>query len=319
MSSGQPPGYTEANDYTTIIVDEALRRGIEVTIVDPAAGELVLRHGDRTRTMFQSLSDLTSAIAFRRCDDKLLTRRVLEDAGLPVAPGRLARGDAEDEDFLAEHGPLVVKPCRGEGGAGISVGVTDADELRDAMRSARTSCDRVLLEAVVPCDDLRVLVIDGDVIAASVRRPPIVVGDGTSTVRELVEARNERRAAELGDNMTTPFDDITEATVAAAGHALDEVLPEGTELAVRRTANLHTGGTIHDLTERLHPDLARTALRATAAVDLPVAGVDIMVEDPEAGGPHVVIEVNEQPGLANHEPQPTAERYLDLLFPETRT
>lgn len=316
--SERPARYEEANDYTTIIVDEALRRGIEVSIVDPVAGELVLRHGGRTRTVFQSLSDLTSAIAFRRCDDKLLTRRVLEDADLPVAPGRLATGGADDEDFLAEHGSLVVKPCRGEGGAGISVGVTDLDDLREAIESARTSCDRVLLEAAVPGDDLRVLVIDGDVVAASVRRPPIVVGDGTSTVRALIEARNDQRAAELGDGMTTPLDDITEATVRSAGHGLDDVLAEGTELAVRRTANLHTGGTIHDLTERLHPDLAQTALRATAAVDLPVAGVDIMVEDPEAGGSHVVIEVNEQPGLANHEPQPTAERYLDLLFPESR-
>jgi GNAT-family acetyltransferase (TIGR03103 family) len=319
MTDPQPAGYDEANDYTTIIVDEALRRGIEVTIVDPATGELVLGHDGRTRTMFQSLSDLTSAIALRRCDDKLLTRRVLEDAGLPVAPGRLAGGDADDETFLAEHGPLVVKPCRGEGGAGISVGVTDTEELRTAIDSARTSCDRVLLEAVVPGDDLRVLVIDGDVVAASVRRPPTVVGDGTSTVRDLIEARNDQRSAKLGESMTTPLDDITEATVTAAGHALDDVLPDGTELAVRRTANLHTGGTIHDLTERLHPDLARTALRATAAIELPIAGVDIMVEDPEAGGPHVVIEVNEQPGLANHEPQPTAERYLDLLFPETRS
>lgn len=314
--SPTPAGYDRCNEYTRIIVDEALARGVDVVVLDPDIGELELTHDGRTHTVIQSLSELTSAIAFRRCDDKALTRRVLVDAGLPVPPGRLATDDEADEAFLAEHGSIVVKPCRGEGGAGITVGVTGVDELRAAVRSARATCDCVLLEAMVPGEDLRVLVIDGAVVAASVRRPPAVTGDGTSTVRQLVEARNEARAVELGANMVTPLDDITEASVRAAGHDLDDVLDEGVEVQVRRTANLHTGGTIHDMTPCLHPALAEAAIRGTAAIGLPVAGIDLMVTSPEAPE-HVFIEVNEQPGLANHEPQPTAQRYLDLLFPAT--
>jgi GNAT-family acetyltransferase (TIGR03103 family) len=312
-----PAGYDACNDYTRIIVDEALRRGVEVTVLDPELGELELRHGGVVRRAFQSLSDLTSAVAFRRCDDKALTRRVLEHAGLPVAPGRLATGDADDEAFLAAHGSVVVKPCRGEGGAGITVGVDAPDALRAAVANARPHCDRVLLEAAVGGDDLRVLLIGGDVVAAALRRPPTVVGDGRTTVRSLIEQRNEQRAAELGANMVTPFDAITEAAVAGAGRMLDDVLADGEELRVRRTANLHTGGTIHDVTEVLHPTLADVARRAADAIGLPVAGVDLMVDDPADPGHHVIIEVNEQPGLANHEPQPTAQRYLDLLFPAT--
>lgn len=312
----RPHGYDGCNEYTRVIVDEALARGIDVVVLDPDIGELELIHDGRTHTVIQSLSELTSAIAFRRCDDKAMTRRVLTDAGLAVPPGKVATDDDADEVFLAEHGSVVVKPCRGEGGAGISVGVTDTEELRSAIASARVTCERVLLEATVPGEDLRVLVIDGDVVAASMRRPPTVVGDGSRTVRQLVEARNSQRAADLGDGMVTPLDDITEASVRAAGHTLDDVLDEGVELEVRRTANLHTGGTIHDMTERLHPDLAAAAVRGAAAIGLPVAGIDLMV--PSAEGPeHVFIEVNEQPGLANHEPRPTAQRYLDLLFPGT--
>lgn len=311
-----PDGYDRCNAYTRIIVDEALARGVEVTVHDSVLGELGLTYGDRTRTVIQSLSDLTSAIAFRRCDDKAVTRRVLSGAGLAVAPGRVATFDDADSAFLAEHAPIVVKPCRGEGGTGITVGVTDLDGLRVAVENARTSCPQVLLEAVAPGDDLRVLVIDGAVVAASVRRPPVVIGDGTSTVRSLIEARNEVRAHRHGPSMVTPFDDITLGCVRAGGLDLDDVLGDGVELQVRRTANLHTGGTIHDMTAALHPVLAGAAVRAAAAIDLPVAGVDLMVPSPE-GPEHVVIEVNEQPGLANHEPQPTAQRYLDLLFPET--
>lgn len=311
-----PAGYDRSNEYTRIIIDEALARGVDVVVLDPDIGELELTHGGRTHTVIQSLSELTSAIAFRRCDDKALTRRVLVAAGLSVPPGRIASGDQADEDFLAEHGSVVVKPCQGEGGAGISVGVTDPDGLRTAVATARRTCDRVLLEALVPGDDLRVLVIDGRVVAASVRRPPTVVGDGSSTVRALIEARNDERASMLGPAMVTPLDDITDACVRTAGHDLDEVLGEGVDLQVRRTANLHSGGTIHDVTPCLHPDLADAAIRATAAVGLPVAGIDLMVASPEEPT-HVLIEVNEQPGLANHEPQPTAQRYLDLLFPAT--
>lgn len=314
--SHRPAGYADANDYTRIIVDDALRRGIDVTIGDPSLGELALTHGGRTVRTFESLSELTSAVAFRRCDDKLLTRRVLSEAGLPVPPGRLATADRADEAFLAEHGEIVVKPCRGEGGAGITVGVTDVEGLHAALRAARTRCDRVLLEAVAPGDDLRVLVIDGAVVAAAVRRPPSVVGNGRDTIGTLIEAVSRRRAEETDGVSTVPLDDITEATVRAAGHDLDAVLDDGVVLQVRRTANLHTGGTIHDVTDRLHPTLADAAIRAADAIGLPVAGVDLMVEDPEQPA-HVFIEVNEQPGLANHEPRPTAQRFLDLLFPDT--
>jgi D-alanine-D-alanine ligase-like ATP-grasp enzyme len=116
--------------------------------------------------------------------------------------------------------------------------------------------------------------------------------------------------------MVVPLDAITEVALRDEGIGLDDVPEAGRAVTVRATANLHTGGTIEDVTDRLHPDHADVGLRAAAALDLPVAGVDLLVDDVEAPG-QVVIEVNEQPGLANHEPRPTAERYLDLLFPET--
>ena len=94
-------------------------------------------------------------------------------------------------------------------------------------------------------------------------------------------------------------------------------MPAGQRLAVRRTANLHTGGTLEDVTERLHPVLADAAVRAARALEIPVVGLDFMVRD--AGQPeYVIIEANERAGLANHEPQPTAERFIDLLFPHSR-
>ena len=94
----------------------------------------------------------------------------------------------------------------------------------------------------------------------------------------------------------------------------DDVIKEGEVVQVRRTANLHTGGTLHDVTEVLSETLKEAAIRAALALEIPVVGLDFIVPD-VSGDEYVIIEANERPGLANHEPQPTAERFIDLLFP----
>ena len=313
-----PPSedYRRLNPYARIIADEARRRGIAVHVLDAEWGELQLVHAGRSIVTRESLSELTTAVAMSRCDDKRVTRRILQRAGLSVPRGRTATGDEQDVAFLADVGEVVVKPARGEQGRGITVGVTDAEELSAAVEQARAHCPDVLLEQRVPGQDLRIVVIDHSVVAASVRRPASVIGDGRHTVRELVRAQSRRREAATDGESRIPMDEGTEATVRAHGWSMDDVLPIGEELEVRRTANLHTGGTIHDVTACLHPALGSAAVRASRALDIPVTGLDLLV--PDVSGPdHVVIEANERPGLANHQPQPTAERFVDLLFPET--
>jgi GNAT-family acetyltransferase (TIGR03103 family) len=313
----RPDGYERINRYTRIIVDEALDRGIDVAIIDPAQGELRLSFAGRSMTTFESLSELTSAVAFRRCDDKLLTRSVLERAGLAIPAGREASFDEADTRFLREHGSIVVKPARGEQGRGVTVGVTTQEELHQARQVAQKGWSVVLLEEHRVGDDVRAVVIGGRVVAAAVRRPASVTGDAHSTVAQLIE-RGGRRRAEGGVLGQIPIDQGLVRTIRAAGWDLDSVLPPGHVLVVGPTANVHTGGTIEDVTAELHPALADLAVAATNAIGTPVAGVDLIVEslDKPDG---VVIEVNEQPGLANHEPQPTAARFVDLLFPDTIT
>jgi GNAT-family acetyltransferase (TIGR03103 family) len=211
----------------------------------------------------------------------------------------------------------VVKPARGEQGQGVTVGVRTERELTDAVALAERYCPEVLLEECAAGDDLRVVVIDHQVVAAAIRRPAEVVGTGQHTIRELIAAASRRRAAATGGESVIPLDGVTVKAVGDAGHELEDVLPAGVTLRVRRTANLHTGGTIHDVTERLHPALADAAVRASRVLDIPVVGMDLLV--PDVTGPdHVIIEANERPGLANHEPHPTPERFIDLLFPATR-
>jgi GNAT-family acetyltransferase (TIGR03103 family) len=312
-----PDGYDELNPYARIIADEARRRGISVQVIDPSWGEIRLVHGGRSVVTRESLSELTTAVAMSRCDDKRVTRRVLAAAGLRVPFAHVATGDEHDQAFLERVGTVVVKPARGEQGIGITVGVTDGKALLEAVAEARKHSPDVLLEELCEGNDLRVIVIDHEIVAAAIRRPATVTGDGKRTVAELIERQSKRRAAATGGESRIPMDAGTEKTVRRAGYEMDDILQMGTELRVRTTANLHTGGTIHDVTSELHPALAEACVRASRALAIPLVGLDLMVESP-ARSDYVFIEANERPGLANHEPQPTAEKFLDLLFPGTR-
>lgn len=313
-----PGAQAELNPYARIIVDEAARRGIRVEVEDAAAGLYALEHGGRRIRCRESLSDLTSAVVLSRCADKGACQRRLARAGLRVPAQQLAASPQANAAFLAAHGRLVVKPLQGEQGQGVRVDLREAEDVEAAIRAARRYGEAVLLEEFVPGEDLRIVVIGEAVVAAALRRPAAIVGDGRLDISTLIAKQSRRREAATHGESRIPDDEETWRCVADAGYGPEDVLPQGERLVVRRTANLHTGGTLHDVTEALHPALARAALDAARAVEIPVCGVDMLV--PAADQPdYALIEINERPGLANHEPQPTAERYIDLLFPETRT
>lgn len=311
-----PPPEAKLNPYATIIVNEARRRGIAVEVLDAENGYFSLSMGGRSIVCRESLSELTTAVAMSRCDDKAVTRRTLERAGLILPDQAIAADGEANAAFLARHRRVVVKPARGEQGAGVAVGLESIEEMEQAIARARRFSDKVLIEELVEGEDLRIVVIGFEVVAAAVRRPAEITGDGVHTIEQLIEKQSRRRAAATGGESHIPLDDETRRCVTAAGHTLDHVLEPDVSFAVRGTANLHTGGTIHDVTDLLHPALARVAVRAARALDIPVVGFDFMVADVE-GPRYAIIEANERPGLANHEPQPTAERFVDLLFPET--
>ncbi|HNP36300.1 MAG TPA: N-acetylglutaminylglutamine synthetase [Woeseiaceae bacterium] len=307
---------SELNPYARIIVDEARRRGIAVTLIDPANGYFSLRVGAKSVVCRESLSELTSAIAMSRCDNKDVSIALLREAGLSTPLSQLVGSDSSNRAFLERHGRIVVKPVRGEQGNGVTVGISTVPEMDEAIRVAARVSANVMLETFVAGDDLRIIVIDGDVVAAAIRRPAEIIGNGVDTAEELIEKQSRRRRAATDGESSIPVDATTRRCLREADLDLDAIPNEGDVVRVRDTANLHTGGTLHDVTEELHPELARAAERAARTLNIPVVGIDMIVaavDQPD----YWIIEANERPGLANHEPQPTAERFVDLLFPQT--
>jgi len=311
-----PQPEDDVNPYAAIILNEARRRGIGADILDAETGYFALSLGGRTIVCRESLCELTSAIAMSRCDDKAVTRKILTEAGLNM-PDQLVAADREAvAAFVAKHERVVVKPARGEQGAGVAVDLRDPEEAMAAVETAARHGDKVLVEALVEGVDLRVIVIDQAVVAAAIREPAQVVGNGRDSVERLIKAQSRRREAATDGESRIPLDEETRRCVAAAGHAMGDVPDEGEIVQVRKAANLHTGGTIRDVTDQLHPAIAEAAVEAAHALDIPVVGLDFIVPAADAAE-YAIIEANERPGLANHEPAPTAERFIDLLFPMT--
>ncbi|MBD9414776.1 N-acetylglutaminylglutamine synthetase [Pseudomonas sp. PDM16] len=312
------PGPEEdLNPYARIIVDEARRRGIEVHVDDAENGLFTLSQGGRRVRCRESLSDLTSALSMTLCQDKHLTHRAFARAGLSQPAQRLAGSSEENAAFLAQCHRVVVKPVNGEQGQGVAVDLRTDQAMQQAIEEARRFDQRVLLESFHEGQDLRIVVIGFQVVAAAIRHPAEVIGDGIHTIGALIEAQSRRRQAATGGESRIPLDAETQRTLHDAGYDYSSVLPAGTRLAVRKTANLHTGGTLEDVTARLHPTLRKAAMHAARVLEIPVVGLDLLVKAADEED-YVIIEANERVGLANHEPQPTAKRFVDLLFPLSR-
>ena len=219
------------NPYATLIVDEARRRGIGVEVMDAEGGFFRLTYGGRSIACRESLSELTSGVAVSICDDKAVTRRTVARAGVRV-PAQMEAGDsAAVAKFLTEHEAVVVKPARGEQGRGVAVGLTDEAAIEAAIENARRFSDRVIIEAFHDGLDLRLVVIDYRLVAAAIRRPARVVGDGTSSIRELIERQSRRRAAATGGESSIPLDGETERCVAEQGYRLEDILESDQELS----------------------------------------------------------------------------------------
>src|SRR5690606_35664898 len=186
-------------------------------------------------------------------------------AGLKQPQQRLAGSAEENAAFLVEHGRVVVKPVNGEQGQGVAVDLRTESTVQQAIEHARRFDQRVLLESYHQGHDPRIVVIGFQVVAAAIRHPAEVIGDGVHTIGALIEAQSRRRQAATGGESRIPLDAETQRTLHDAGYDYSSVLPSGTRLVVRKTANLHTGRSLVDVSERLQQTHLNAADQADRA------------------------------------------------------
>jgi cyanophycin synthetase len=291
---------------TGSIVDAAVARGIPFRRL--TEGSLVqFGWGSRQRRIQAAEIDATGAIAETIAQDKELTKRLLDAAGVPVPLGRTVSDPDDAWTAALEVGlPVVIKPKDGNQGKGVTVNVTTREQLTAGFHTAAEFRDDVMVEKYLPGHDYRLLVIGNKLIAAARREPPHVLGDGKHSVRELVEIvnRDPRRGSGHATSLTKiRFDDIALAVLAKQGFNADTVPARGQRVTLRDNANLSTGGSATDVTDDVHPDVAARAIAAAHMVGLDICGVDLVcdsvhkpIEDQNGG----IVEVNAAPGLRMH-------------------
>ena len=315
---------------TKSIVNAATARGIPFRRLN--SGSLVqLGYGSKQRRIWTAESDRTSAIAESIAQDKELTRGLLLAAGVPAPVGRPV-SDADDAWAAAQEigAAVVVKPQYGNQGRGVTTNLTTEAQVRAAYENARQEGKSIIVESYAPGDDYRLLIIDGKLVAAARREPAHVVGDGASTIRQLVDRVNldPRRSDDHATALTKiRLEEIALAVLADQGMTPESVPALGRRVLIRRNANLSTGGTAADITDLVHPDVAARAIEAAKVIGLDIAGVDIVAQDiskPLDEQRGVIVEVNAGPGLRMHlepssgSPRPVGEAIIDMMFPDNQ-
>ncbi|MCS6884534.1 MAG: cyanophycin synthetase [Acidobacteriota bacterium] len=312
---------------TQAMIDKAKERDIPVLRLNDR-NLVQLGHGVYQKRIQATVTSFTNLIAVDIACDKELTKKLLDDVGIPVPKGEVV----EDVEAALEAArtlgyPVVVKPLDGNHGKGVAINVQDDETLRRAFEAAYQYSREVIVERYIKGRDHRILVINGEVVAVAERVPAHVVGDGRHTVKELVEIAN--RDPRRGEGHEKPLTKIvinaeSERLLEEQGLTLNSVPKEGQVVYLKYTANISTGGTAIDRTDEVHYSVVEMAKRAARVIGLDVAGIDLITTDitrpvEETGG--AICEVNAAPGFRMHvhptegKPRDVATPVLEMLFP----
>jgi cyanophycin synthetase len=312
---------------TRSIVDAAKAKNIPWRRLNE--GSLVqLGYGVHQRRICTAETDSTSAIAESIAQDKELTRTLLRSIGIPTPEGRSVESAEDAWEAAEDIGlPVVVKPQYGNHGRGVATNLQTREQVVAAYEAARQEGRSIVVERHAPGDDYRMLVVGGKLVAAARREPAHVIGDGQSTVQKLIDKVNEDPRRSDGHSTSLSLikiDAVALGVLMDQGMTPDTIPPVGKKVLIRRNANLSTGGTAADVTDQVHPDVARHAIEAARIIGLDIAGVDMVVQDisqPLQGQRGVIVEVNAGPGLRMHiepssgSPRPVGESIIEMMYP----
>jgi cyanophycin synthetase len=311
---------------TASIVNAATERGIPTIRLNE--GNLVqIGYGSCQRRIWTAETDQTSAIAESISSDKDLTKSMLAACGVPVPEGRIAESVEDAWEAVEDIGlPVVIKPRDGNHGRGVSIDLTTRQEVEDAYSVAENEGSAVIVERFVPGDEHRLLVVGGRVVAAAKGETAWIVGDGRSSVAELIDSQlnsDPRRGPD--DNFPLGFILLEEDTAVVLELKRQGYTPESVPLEGKKVLIQRNGNVAYDVTDLVHPEVDAVVSLAARVVGLDIAGIDVVAEDisrPLEEQRGAIVEVNAGPGLHMHlmpadgKARPVGKAIVDSLFPD---
>ena len=309
------------------LVDEAAKRHIPFIRLNKQS-LVQLGYGINQKRIRATIASTTGSIAVEIACDKEETKNLLDQMNIPTPKGRSIYDEEDLQDVIDDIGyPLVIKPLDGNHGRGSTININDWETAVKGLHRAKEISKWVICERFVQGDDYRLLVINYQFVAAAKRTPAAVIGDGTSTIQELIDEVNKDPRRGYGHEKvltTIKVDNETLRILEKRELTLESVIPAGEMLLLKRTANLSTGGTSTDVTDMVHPYNIFTAERIARVIGLDICGIDIMSTDlsvPMVDNNACVLEVNAAPGFRMHLapseglPRNVSEPVIDMLYP----
>ena len=319
---------TRLGPSTGSIVEEAAKRGIPFIRLNKSS-LVQLGYGVHQKRIRATIASTTSNIAVDIACDKEETKALLEAAEIPVPSGTVVRTEAGLEEAVEKFGyPLVIKPIDGNHGKGNTTNITTWEQALTAFGAAQKYGRSSIVEKFITGYDFRILVINYKFVCAALRTPASVIGDGSSTIQQLIDITNTDPRRGYGHEKVLTqitIDQFTQKMLDEKNYTLDTIPPKGELVMVKPTANLSTGGTSNDVTDQVHPANIFMCERIAKIIGLDICGIDIMANDlrtpvNENGG--AILEVNAAPGFRMHiDPSEglarnVAEPVVDMLFPK---
>ncbi|MFD2247712.1 cyanophycin synthetase [Pontibacter ruber] len=312
---------------TYSIVSEAVSRNIPYIRLNRHS-LIQLGYGVNQKRIQATLTSNTACFAVEIAGDKNATKELLDEAGIPVPKGTTVYSMEELREAVNRLGyPLVLKPLDGNHGKGATINITNFKDAQKGFSEARKYSNAVMVEQFIEGSDFRLLVINGKFVAAAMRTPAMVTGDGVSTIKQLVDRENKDPRRGIGHEKVLTkitIDTHTKNILKAQGLTSQSVLAEGQVVYLKSTANISTGGTATDVTDLVDPYNILMAERIAGIIGLDICGIDVMTTDiaiPLNETRGAVLEVNAAPGFRMHIsptyglPRNVAEPVVDMLFP----
>ena len=324
-------GYEDLELSTQILILDAIKRGIEFNMMDRLENFISLSDGEKVEYVKQATkTSKDSYITALIMENKLVTKDILRENNIRVPKGKdYDNIDEAKKDFrLFKDEKIVIKPKSTNFGLGISIfpGEYSREDYDKAVEIAFREDSSILIEEFMTGKEYRFLVIGEEVVGILHREPANVIGNGESTIEELVFEKNKDPLR--GKGYKTPLEkiklgEIEEMFLKNQGLSFKYIPKNGEKIYLRENSNISTGGDSIDFTDKIHPSYKEVALKSAKAVKALICGVDMVIDNIEEEAQeknHGIIELNFNPAIHIHcfpykgENRKAGEKILDLLF-----